>query len=98
MNTYVAAEVEKTMNGALEGGVVNEPNDGMAGRVDSECAPGSSKDIQIETTSAPPSRVVLKDAPGITTDRRLNTPTRTEATERSNTGVHDEEPFTKALV
>ena len=97
MDMDVAAEGEKTTNGALDGQEHNEPNNNVAGRADLEPALGSSKDTRIEPTSAPPPRVVLEHAPEFATDRRLKTPTRKKATEISNTGVHDEEPSTKVV-
>ena len=45
IDTRVAAVGEKTMNGALGGQMDYKPNGDMAGRVNLECALGSSKDI-----------------------------------------------------
>ena len=83
------------MGGALDGQVDNEPNDDMACTVNLKCAPGSSKDTRIGPTSVLPP---LEDAPQVGTDRRLKISTRKKAKKRSNTGVRDEEPFTKAIL
>ena len=47
MDTGETAEGEKALSGALGGQVDIEPNDDRAGRVDAECAPGSTKDIRV---------------------------------------------------
>ena len=93
IDTHVAAESENALKNACDGQIDKEPNGDIAGRVDSECAPGSSKDIRVAPTSAPPPRVVLEAAPELMTDRLLKTPPRKTATTISNSGVHDKEPF-----
>ena len=98
MDIDVAAEGKKTMNGAFDGKIENEPKDGTAGRVELEYAAGSSRDMRIEPTFAPLPAIEFKDAPEPVTDRRLKTPTREKAKKRSNTGVHDEQPFTTVCI
>ena len=98
IDTDVAAEDEKIVMDAIDGQIDKEPNDDIAGGVDLACAPGSSKDNRVEPTFVPPPMVVLEGAPEPTTDRRLKTPPRKKATKRSNTGVHDEEPITEAVI
>ena len=60
IDTYVAAEDEKTLKNAVDGQIDKEPTDDPADRVDSECAPGSTKDILIEPNSGLRRELYLK--------------------------------------